>query len=664
MNSKQRIQKLRKELNQHNINYYVHDNPTISDSEYDRLITELELLEKEFPQYDSNVSPTKRVGTTPLKKFGSINHTIPMLSLANAMNDIELNEFDIQVQKFLEVNKPVEYIGEPKLDGLAVELVYERGEFVRGSTRGDGFIGEDITENLKTIKGIPLKLDIVDIPELLEIRGEVFINHEDFKKLNKERQDKGLTIFANPRNCAAGSLRQLDSKITALRPLRIFCYAPGQIIGRAFDSQNQFLEYLIKCGFPVNSYRKIGYGKDFLLSYYQEIKNDRLELPYDIDGVVFKVNSYNMQQRLGERSKSPRWAIAGKFKAQQETTKIINIEISVGRTGALTPVAKLEPINVGGVIVSNATLHNQDEINRKDIRIGDTVLIQRAGDVIPEIVKVISHKKNSNLYIIPNHCPACNSLASKIDDEVVTRCINSICNAKIKGQIEHYVSKNCLDIDGLGNKMIELLLYENIIKDIGDLYNLNLNELSQLERLGEKSAQNIIDAINKSKNTTLARFINGLGIRNVGLNASKLLEKHFNGNLNKLMQASIEELVSINEVGDIMAESIVKYFSNNNHQLLIKKCIDSGLLFQKVKESKHTIITNKTFVFTGTLESISRNDAKKIIELYGAKSSNSVSKKTDYVIIGKGAGSKIKKAKDLKLLILNELEFQDLINKL
>ena len=664
MNSKQRIQKLRKELNQHNINYYVHDNPTISDSEYDRLITELELLEKEFPQYDSNVSPTKRVGTTPLKKFGSINHTIPMLSLANAMDDIELNDFDIQVQKFLEVDKPVEYIGEPKLDGLAVELVYERGEFVRGSTRGDGFIGEDITENLKTIKGIPLKLDIVDIPELLEIRGEVFINHEDFKKLNKERQDKGLTIFANPRNCAAGSLRQLDSKITALRPLRIFCYAPGRIIGETFDSQNQFLEYLIKCGFPVNSYRKIGYGKDFLLSYYQEIENNRLELPYDIDGVVFKVNSYNMQQRLGERSKSPRWAIAGKFKAQQETTKIINIEISVGRTGALTPVANLEPINVGGVIVSNATLHNQDEINRKDIRIGDTVLIQRAGDVIPEIVKVISHQKNSNSYTIPIHCPACNSIASKIDDEAVTRCINSICNAKIKGQIEHYVSKNCLDIDGLGNKIIDLLLSEDIINDIGDLYHLNLDELSQLERLGKKSAQNIIDAINRSKNTTLARFINGLGIRNVGLNASKLLEKHFNGNLNKLMQASIEELVSINEVGDIMAESIVKYFSNNNNQLLIKKCIDSGLLFQKVKESKYTIITNKTFVFTGTLESISRNDAKKIIESYGAKSSSSVSKNTDYVIAGEGAGSKIKKAKDLELLILDEKEFTDLIKKL
>ena len=664
MDSKLRIQKLREELNKHNINYYVHDNPIISDAEYDRLIKELEFLEQKFPQYDSSVSPTKRVGSTPLKEFGSINHSIPMLSLANAMNDIELNDFNLQIQKFLDIDKPIEYIGEPKLDGLAVELVYEKGEFIRGSTRGDGFTGEDITENLKTIKGIPLKLDIGNAPELLEIRGEVFINHEDFKKLNQQRQDEGLTIFANPRNCAAGSLRQLDSKITALRPLRIFCYAPGEIIGYNFDSQNQFLEYLIECGFPVNSYRKLGYGKDFLLSYFKEIENYRLDLPYDIDGVVFKVNSYNLQQRLGERSKSPRWAIAGKFKAQQETTKIINIEISVGRTGALTPVAKLDPINVGGVVVSNATLHNQDEINRKDIRIGDTVLIQRAGDVIPEIVKVISHQKDSNSYTIPIHCPVCNSIASKIDNEAVTRCINNMCNAKIKGQIEHYVSKNCLDIDGLGNKIIDLLLSENIIKDISDLYHINLYELSQLERLGEKSAQNIIDAIHKSKNTTLARFIHGLGIRNVGLNASKLLERHFNGDLNKLMQASIEELVSINEVGDIMADSIVKYFSNNDNQLLIKKCIDSGLLFQEVKKSQHTIITDKIFVFTGMLESMSRNDAKRIVESYGAKSSGAVSKNTDYIVAGKGAGSKIRKGKELQVSILDEKKFQDLIKKL
>ena len=664
MDSKLRIQKLRKELNQHNINYYVHDNPIISDSEYDRLIKELESLEKKFPKYDSPLSPTKRVGTTPLKDFDSTNHSMPMLSLANAMNDLELNDFNIQIKKFLNLNKGIEYIGEPKLDGLAVELVYEKGNFVNGSTRGDGFTGENITENLKTIKGIPLKLDIKNAPDLLEIRGEVFINHEDFKKLNKQRLRDGLTVFANPRNCAAGSLRQLDSKITASRPLRIFCYAPGMILGEFFDSQNNFLDYLIKCGFPVNPYRKVGYGKDFLLKYYQEIETIRLQLPYDIDGVVFKVNSYDMQKTLGERSKSPRWAIAGKFKAQQETTTIINIEISVGRTGALTPVAKLDPINVGGVVVSNATLHNQDEINRKDIRVGDTVLVQRAGDVIPEIVKVLSHKKNSSSYIIPSNCPVCNSSASKINDEAVTRCLNIDCGAKIKGQIEHYVSKNCLNIDGLGNKIIDLLLSEKIINDIADLYNLNLEQLSQLERLGEKSAQNIIDAVNQSKNTTLAKFINGLGIRNVGLNASKLLEKHFNGNLNYIMKASKEELLGINEIGEIMADSIVEYFSNNDNQILIKKCIDGGLLFQKVKKVKHTIITDKIFVFTGTLESMSRNDAKKIIESFGAKSSGSVSKNTDYVIAGDGAGSKIKKAETLNVLILSELEFQDLIKKL
>ncbi len=661
MNSQQRIQKLRKELNQHNINYYVHDNPTISDSQYDRLIKELEFLEKKFPQYDSHLSPTKRVGTTPLKEFGSINHTMPMLSLANAMNDIELSDFDIQVQKFLNVNKPIEYIGEPKLDGLAVELVYEKGELVKGSTRGDGLIGEDITENLKTIKGIPLKFDIVDIPELLEIRGEVFINHEDFKKLNKERQDKGLTIFANPRNCAAGSLRQLDSKITAQRPLRIFCYAPGQIIGNTFNSQNQFLEYLIKCGFPVNSYRKTGFGKDFLLSYYKEIEDDRLKLPYDIDGVVFKVNSYDMQQRLGARSKSPRWAIAGKFKAQQETTKIINIEISVGRTGALTPVAKLEPVNVGGVVVSNATLHNQDEINRKDIRIGDTVLIQRAGDVIPEIVKVISHTRNSNQYIIPNYCPICNSSVLKTNDEVVTRCINNSCSAKIKGQIEHYVSKNCLDIDGLGNKIIDLLLSENIIKDVGDLYQLNLDELSQLERLGEKSAQNIIDAINKSKNTTLARFIHGLGIRNVGLNASKLLEKKFNNNISKLINCTYEDLIHINEIGEIMANSIIQYFSNSHNINNINKCLSFGLKFNSSVKGESLIFIDKSFACTGTLKKYSRSEIAQIIESNGGNFSSTVNKKVNYLILGDKGGSKLNKARSLNIEILSEEQFLKLL---
>ena len=665
MDIKNRILKLREELNQHNVNYYVYDNPTVSDSQYDKLLLELANLENENPQYFSSTSPTQRVGTSPLKNFQTIDHKLPMLSLANAMNQNDLTEFNTQISKLLD-KEDIEYVGEPKLDGLAVELVYENGEFVHGSTRGDGYTGENITENLKTIKGIPLSITSHDTPDLLEVRGEVFINHNDFKKLNNQRKLSGEAIFANPRNCAAGSLRQLDPRITASRPLRIFCYAPGIINGMVFKNQKDFLDFLPKYGFPVNPHTEIGNGIDFLHKYYTKCENLRDTLDYDIDGAVFKVNSYDYQNQIGERSRSPRWAIAGKFKAQQETTKIKNIIISVGRTGALTPVAKLEPVNVGGVVVSNATLHNQDEIDKKDIRIGDTVLIQRAGDVIPEIVKVIKEyrKDTSVKYIINSICPECNSPAKKNKSESVLRCNNNICPAKTKGQIEHFVSKNCMNIDGLGSKIIELLISKNLINNFSDLYYLTENQISHLDRMGDKSAKNIIDAINKSKNTTLSKFINGLGIRNVGLNASKLLEKHFNGNLLNIMEASKDDLIAINEIGDIMADSIIDYFSNDNNRLLVNKCIEGGLVFEKITKNKETIITGKTFVFTGTLKNMKRNDAKKIIESFGAKSSSSVSKNTDYVIAGEGGGSKIDKANKLDVLILNELEFQDLINKL
>ena len=665
MDIKNRILKLRNELNQHNINYYVDDNPTISDYQYDKLLFELELLEKQNPEYYSSSSPTERVGSQPLKSFDTIEHRMPMLSLANAMNSQDLIDFDAQIFRLLD-KKHIEYVGEPKLDGLAVELVYEKGNFVYGSTRGDGLVGENITENLKTIKAIPLFINIKNIPDLFEVRGEVFINHDDFKQLNINRKNSGESLFSNPRNCAAGSLRQLDSKITASRPLRIYCYAPGIIKGLTFASQKDFLDFLPECGFPVNPHIKTGNGAEFLQQYYSSCEKLREKLDYDIDGAVFKVNSYKLQNIAGERSRSPRWAIAGKFKAQQETTEVLDIIISIGRTGALTPVAKLRPVNVGGVIVSNATLHNQDEIDKKDIRIGDTVLIQRAGDVIPEIVKVImeNRKDTSDRFQISLLCPECNTSARKNKSEAVLRCQNRQCPAQVKGQIEHYVSKNCINIDGLGNKIIELLISNKLISDLSDLYNLKKEDISILERMGDKSAENIIDAINKSKITTLSRFINGLGIRNVGLNASKLLEKYFNGNLENLMASSQTKLLEINEIGEIMANSIVDYFSNNNNQILIKKCIDSGLSFQKVQKVQDTIITNKTFVFTGTLNQMNRNDAKKIVESFGAKSSTSVSKNTDYVIAGEGGGSKIDKAKKLDVLILNEIEFQDLINKL
>ena len=664
MNIKDRINNLTTTLNKHNINYYVYDKPTISDFEYDILLRELEELENQNPQYSSPNSPTKRVGAKPIKEFGTIKHRLPMLSLANAMNESELKDFNKQISKIISDN--IDYVAELKLDGLAVELVYENGKFIYGSTRGDGLIGEDITNNLKTIKSIPLSLIGKKIPKLLEVRGEVFINHNDFKKLNENRKKEGLPIFANPRNCAAGSLRQLDPKITAKRPLRIFCYAPGKIDGMKFNSQIDFLKILPKWGFPVNPYIQLGTGINFIIKYYKSAELLRNKIDYDIDGVVFKVNSYSLQNKIGVRSKSPRWAIAGKFKAEQGITKILDIQISVGRTGALTPVAKLKPVKVGGVIISNATLHNQDEINKKDIRINDYVLIQRAGDVIPEILKVIKDKryKDSIKFIIPNECPICKTKAIKNYNEAVLRCINENCKAIIKGKIEHYVSKNCLDINGLGTKIIDLLIDNNLLNSIADIYRLEINDLINLERMGQKSAENIINSINKSKKTTLAKFINGLGIRNVGLNASKLLADKFHHDIQKLINSTYEELININEIGEIMANSIIEYFNNSKNIHVINQCLSSNLKFDTFKNNKNTIITNKSFVFTGTLKKYSRSQAIKIIESLGASSSSSINKKTDYLVSGNKSGSKLNKAKSLNIKILNENEFLELINNI
>ena len=664
MNIKNRINNLITTLNKHNINYYVYDKPTISDFEYDILLRELEELENQNPQYVNDNSPTKRVGSSPIKEFGTIKHRLPMLSLANAMNEVELVEFNKQITKNISNN--IEYVAELKLDGLAVELVYENGKFIHGSTRGDGFSGEDITNNLKTIKGIPLSLTGGEVPNLLEVRGEVFINHKDFKKLNEYRKKKDLPLFANPRNCAAGSLRQLDPKITAKRPLRIFCYAPGEIDGIKFNSQIEFLSNLPKWGLPVNPHIKLGKGIDFIKKYYKSAEKIRNKIDYDIDGVVFKVNSYLLQKEIGVRSKSPRWAIAGKFKAEQAITKILDIQISVGRTGALTPVAKLEPVKVGGVIISNATLHNQDEINKKDIGINDYVLIQRAGDVIPEILKVIKEKrqKNTITFLIPNECPTCNSKAIKNINEAVLRCMNENCKAIIKGKIEHYVSKNCLDISGLGTQIIDLLIMNNLINNISDIYKLEVNDLINLERMGQKSAENIINSIKKSKKTTFSKFINGLGIRNVGLNASKLLEKKFNNDIQKLIHCTYEELININEIGDIMANSIIEYFDNSNNIEVINQCLSSNLEFDTLKNIKTTILTDKLFVFTGTLKKYSRSEAIKIIESFGASSSSSINKKTTYLVAGNKSGSKLNKAKSLNIKILNEDEFLNLINNI
>ena len=660
---KAQINELTKKINYHNIQYYVYDNPTISDYEYDILFKKLQNLELKFPDLASKNSPTKRVGVTPLSKFSQVTHRIPMLSLSNAMNSNELKLFHTQMEKGL--GEKIEYIGEPKLDGLAVELIYENGVFVNGSTRGDGYLGEDITDNLKTIRAIPLFLENnYQIPKLLEIRGEVFINHKDFKNLNKKRSEKGERIFANPRNCAAGSLRQLDSRITANRPLRINCYAPGTIDGITISSQSEFLNILPKWGFPVNTETQVGEGIDFLNEYFNHIESIRNNLTYDIDGVVFKINSYQLQKQLGERSRSPRWAIAAKLKPVQSTTIINDIVTSVGRTGAITPVAKVKPVNVGGVIVSNATLHNQDEIDKKDIRIGDTVIIQRAGDVIPEIVKVVIDKRlsTSKPYVMPLICPRCNSLCDKKQDEVVLRCFNENCPALIEGQIQYFCSKNCMDIDGLGEKIITLLIKNNLVRNISDIFYLKHSDISNLDRLGDKSANNILDSINKSKLSTMSKFINGLGIRNVGQHTSKILESHFNYDLNLLINAKYEELILINEIGDIVAESITNYFKNDNNLNVIQRCLDAGIKFS-IPSKKSNKLQEINFVITGTLPTLSRADAKSLIEENGGRVMTSISKKTTFLLCGENAGSKKAKAENLNIKIIDETQLRLLINE-
>lgn len=657
------IQDLRDQLNDHNYRYYVLDDPLISDSEYDQLFRELQKLEIDNPNLITEDSPTHRVGAEPLSSFGSWTHRMPMLSLANAMNEDELAAFDTRVKKGLDTEKDLEYMAEPKLDGLAVELVYENGFFVNGSTRGDGITGEDITQNLKTITAIPLSLrkNGQKTPPLLEVRGEVFITKDGFKKLNRNQEKEELSPFANPRNAAAGSLRQLDSKITATRPLSIYCYEAGRIDGISFDTHEDFLSTLKEWGFPVNPEIQKVNNAETMVAFHRNLEAKRDSLPYGIDGTVFKVNAINQRNALGIRSRSPRWAIAGKFKAQQATTLVQNIIPSVGRTGAVTPVARLEPVNVGGVVVTNATLHNQDEIDRKDVRVGDTVLIQRAGDVIPEVVKVIPAKRppETKTYQLPTECPSCGQEVSRPEGEVVTRCQNLSCPAQVKGRIEHFVSKGALDIDGFGEKLVDQLVDKKLILTVDDIFKLNFDDLVNLDRMAEKSALNILTAIQDSKQTTFARFVYALGIRNVGAHLSKVLEKAFVGDIEKFMKAAEEELEAIDEVGPIVAETITTFLSNCTNTNVIESCLSLGIRLKKVEKPKSLLLQGKTFVFTGALTQFSRNEAKEMTEAHGGKVSGSVSKNTDFVVAGPGAGSKLKKATELDIPVLSEAEFLD-----
>ena len=657
------IQDLRDQLNDHNYRYYVLDDPLISDSEYDQLFRELQKLEIDNPNLITEDSPTHRVGAEPLSSFGSWTHRMPMLSLANAMNEDELAAFDTRVKKGLDTEKDLEYMAEPKLDGLAVELVYENGFFVNGSTRGDGITGEDITQNLKTITAIPLSLrkNGQKTPPLLEVRGEVFITKDGFKKLNRNQEKEELSPFANPRNAAAGSLRQLDSKITATRPLSIYCYEAGRIDGISFDTHEDFLSTLKEWGFPVNPEIQKVNNAETMVAFHRNLEAKRDSLPYGIDGTVFKVNVINQRNALGIRSRSPRWAIAGKFKAQQATTLVQNIIPSVGRTGAVTPVARLEPVNVGGVVVTNATLHNQDEIDRKDVRVGDTVLIQRAGDVIPEVVKVIPAKRppETKTYQLPTECPSCGQEVFRPEGEVVTRCQNLSCPAQVKGRIEHFVSKGALDIDGFGEKLVDQLVDKKLILTVDDIFKLNFDDLVNLDRMAEKSALNILTAIQDSKQTTFARFVYALGIRNVGAHLSKVLEKAFVGDIEKFMKAAEEELEAIDEVGPIVAETITTFLSNCTNTNVIESCLSLGIRLKKVEKPKSLLLQGKTFVFTGALTQFSRNEAKEMTEAHGGKVSGSVSKNTDFVVAGPGAGSKLKKATELDIPVLSEAEFLD-----
>lgn len=664
---RERVQRLRKEIEYHNYRYYVLNDPVISDPEYDALMRELEELERRYPELITPNSPTQRVGAPPLEEFGTVEHTIPMLSLANAFNEEEVLEFDRRVKRFLGTDQDVEYTAEPKVDGVAVELIYEGGELVVGSTRGDGYRGEDITQNIRTIKTIPLFLieDEEPIPERLAVRGEVYMEIEDFKRLNREREQRGEPPFANPRNAAAGSLRQLDPSITARRPLNVFFYGIGEVVGREFESQWEVLQTLPKWGLRVNPLVELCPDIQRAVQYYRRILDLKEEVPYEMDGVVLKVNSFELQRRLGEVSRSPRWAVAFKFPAEEATTRVLDIVVQVGRTGVLTPVALLEPVQVGGVEVKRATLHNMDEIERKDVRIGDTVLVHRAGEVIPEIIKVIKEKRTGKerKFQMPDRCPVCGSQVVRLPTEVAYRCIGISCPAQLKGRIRHFASRRAMDIDGLGEKLIDQLVEKGLVKDLADIYYLRKEQLVELERMAEKSAQNLLDAIQKSKDTTLARFLYALGIRHVGEHLAQVLAEHL-GSLERFFTVDKDELMQIPEVGPEVAESVVRFFKDEGNRRVIEKMLRAGVRVEKPKaaEAKRPL-EGKVFVFTGALEGMTREEAKRLVEQLGGRTASSVSRRVDYVVVGKDPGSKYDRARQLGLTIIDEEEFKRLIGK-
>lgn len=656
------VERLRKEIEHHNYCYYVLDRPEISDAEYDRLFDRLVELEKAYPELVTPDSPTQRVGAKPVEEFGTVRHTVPMLSLDKVLNEAELVEWYRRTSETLG-ERQFDVVAEPKLDGVAVELVYENGRFTLGSTRGDGETGEDVTQNLRTIHAIPLILrgEKGKVPTRLEARGEVYMEKRKFVELNRKLEEAGEEPFANPRNAAAGSLRQLDPRVTASRPLQIFLYGVGVVEGVTLTTYSEELELLERLGLRVVRPRRLCRSVDETAAFWREMNEKREAMPFEIDGVVVKVDRLDYQERLGVRSRSPRYSVAYKFAPRQATTVVRDIEVQVGRTGALTPVARLAPVQVGGVEISNATLHNQDEIDRKDVRIGDTVIVQRAGDVIPEIVAVVKEKRTGRerKFTMPRTCPACGAKVERQEGEVIARCVNIACPAQIKGRIEHFASRGAMDIEGLGEKLVNQLVDTGLVKSPADLYFLTKESLVALERMGEKSAQNLLDAIEASKTRPLARCIFALGIRHVGEHVAEILAEEF-GSLDALIKADEARLSATREIGPTLARSIRQFFDNPENLATIGRLRKGGVQFPPVirrPAKPDSAFAGKTFVFTGALQRFTREQAEAIVRERGGRAAGSVSKKTDYVVAGADAGSKLTKARELGVKVISEEDF-------
>lgn len=662
------IAQLRAEIQHHNYRYYTLDDPQIPDAEYDRLLRRLQELETEYPQLITPESPTQRVGATPLTEFATVEHELPMLSLDNAFNDNEILAFNRRIQERLKTTAEIEYACEVKLDGIAVSLLYRDGLLVRGATRGDGTRGEDITQNVRTVHSVPLRLMGDDFPAVLEVRGEIYMPKAGFEALNDNARRNGEKLFVNPRNAAAGSLRQLDPRITAKRPLEMCVYSVGRVEGNLPEKHTDILYALRRWGFLINREMAVAANINECIEFYRKMQQRRTDLAYDIDGIVFKVNERQLQEQLGFISRAPRWAVAYKFPAQEELTIVQDVEFQVGRTGAVTPVARLQPVFVGGVTVSNATLHNRDEIQRLGLKIGDTVIVRRAGDVIPQIVAVVEAKRPDSArdIIFPSQCPVCGSPVEVVPGEAVARCDGGlICPAQRKEAIKHFASRKALDVDGLGDKLVEQLVDLGYVKAVADIYQLTREQLSSLERMGEKSADNLLRALEKSKQTTLPKFIYALGIREVGEATARNLTQYF-GNLDALAKASVEELQQVPDVGPVVAHFIAEFFQQENNINAVAALRAAGVIWPEHDQPANQAdlpLHGLTYVLTGTLEALSRDEAKHHLLTLGAKVAGSVSAKTDYVVAGPGAGSKLQKAEALGLKIMNEEDLLKLLRE-